>query len=597
MTTPTLPPAARRAGRVLAWTLGAVLLVAVIAAVWIGVRGATAYGHLARIHDQAAAGVTALADDPATAATDLQHLAGDAAEAHSLTSDLVWRGAEHLPWIGPQLSAFAAVAASSDELLGGSLLPLARAADGLSVDALRPVGGRIDATVLAPLAAPARDAATASADAASTVRGIDRAPLAGVVARAVDDADVLFTRVSGAVDALARTSALLPAMLGHDGARTYLVVVQNNAEWRSLGGIAGAGVLVRADHGALSLAGTLSSRDFAGGFPQAVLPLSDEVTAIYEDKPARYFQNVTQVPDFAVGAPLAREMYRLTSGLEVDGVLAVDPVVLSYLLGATGPVALPTGGTLTADTAVPLLLNEVYFRYADPADQDAFFAAAAGAVFQALADGQGSAAALLDAITRAAGEHRLLVWSANPSEQQLVDGSTVAGALPTTDEHTARFGVYLNDGTGSKMSYYTRPDVSLAWTACPAAGQLAARELTLGLTLTSDAPADAAISLPEYITGGGAFGTPAGVTEVVGNIYLPEGFELVSADGAPKGFAGGMHEGRRVLSFGIDLEPGGSTSITVAVRATTRAASAEAIVTPTADAARATSVPATCGVG
>ena len=104
------------------------------------------------------------------------------------------------------------------------------------------------------------------------------------------------------------------------------------------------------------------------------------------------------MPDFTVGAPLAREMYRLNSGTTVDGVLTVDPVVLSYLLQATGPVSLPTGDTLTAENAVPLLLNEVYFRYEKPADQDAFFAGAAGAVFQALADGQGSASALVTAI-------------------------------------------------------------------------------------------------------------------------------------------------------------------------------------------------------
>jgi hypothetical protein len=91
----------------------------------------------------------------------------------------------------------------------------------------------------------------------------------------------------------------------------------------------------------------------------------------------------------------------------------------------------------------------------------------------------------------------------------------------------------------------------------PAGGQSAPRQLTLQLTLTSRAPADAATALPEYITGGGVYGTAPGAAEVVGNIYLPQGFELVSAtatNGA--GFAGGVHEGRRVLTFGIDLTPG-----------------------------------------
>ncbi|GAA3025090.1 DUF4012 domain-containing protein [Microbacterium dextranolyticum] len=593
----TLPPPARTAGRVLAWVVGALLLLALIAAVWIGVRGADAYGHLRNIEQTAGAGTAALTADPVSAAQTLRGLAADAADAHTLTSDPVWRAAEHLPWLGPQLGAFAAVAASGDQLLGG-LAPLASAAEGLSLDAIRPVGGRIDPAVLAPLAGPAQTAA-ARADAASTgIRDIDRAPLVGEVARAVDAADTLFTRVATATDALARTTQLLPGMLGQNGPRTYLVLVQNNAEWRSLGGIAGAGVVLRADNGALSLVGTLSTRDFPGGFAEPVAPLGDEVTKIFDTKPARYIQNVTQVPDFAVGAPLAREMYARHSGVQVDGVIAVDPVVLSYLLQATGPVTLPTGDTLSSDDAVPMLLNQVYFRYANPADQDAFFAGASGAVFQALAAGHGSAEKLVSALTRAGIEHRLLVWSADPGEEAVLDTSVIAGALPVTDARTARFGVYLNDGTGSKMSYYTTPDVALRWGSCEPAGTLAARELTLDVTLTSTAPADAATALPAYITGDGWFGTAPGVTEVVSNVYLPEGFELVSAvNSAGREVASGTHEGRRVLTSAVNLAPGESAHLTVVVRATTRVAAAEAIVTPTAQAALSPTVEASCGIG
>ena len=593
-----LPRPARTAGRAFAWILAGALVLGLFAAVWIGVRGAMAYQHLTRIQTGADDSTAALADDPAAAAPTLARLATDAAAAHELTSDPIWALAAHTPWIGPQLAAFGTVAAASDELLRESRLPLATAAQGISVDALRPVGGRIDTSVLTGIAAPAQDAATKATSAAEAVQEIDRTPLVGVVGTAVDRADDLFTRVATAVDTVSRTAQLLPDMLGQNGPRNYLVLVQNNAEWRSLGGIAGAAIVVHTEGGALSLSGTLSSRDFPRGYDEPVAPLSEEVVGIFDTKPARYFQNLTQIPDFSVDGPIARAMYRLKTGSDVDGVLAVDPVVLSYLLKTTGPVSLPTGDTLTAENAVPLLLNEVYLRYTNPAEQDAFFAGAAGAVFQALADGRGSASGLIEALTRAGEEHRLLAWSADADEQKLIDGTVLAGQLPVTDARTARFGVYLNDGTGSKMSYYTEPDVSLAWASCLPAGTVASRQLTLQLTLTSRAPADAATSLPSYVTGGGNFGTPAGTTEVVGNLYLPEGFELVSAEATNgAGFAGGMHEGRRVLTFDIDLDPGASTGLTVIVRATTPVADAQALVTPTADARRSPVVVATCGVG
>ena len=35
-----------------------------------------------------------------------------------------------------------------------------------------------------------------------------------------------------------------------------------------------------------------------------------------------------------------------------------------------------------------------------------------------------------------------------------------------TDADAARFGVYLNDGTGSKMDYYTTADTTVAWDSC-----------------------------------------------------------------------------------------------------------------------------------
>ena len=175
------------------------------------------------------------------------------------------------------------------------------------------------------------------------------------------------------------------------------------------------------------------------------------------------------------------------------------------------------------------------------------------------------------------------MWSADPAEQSVIDGTTIAGPLPATDARTARFGVYLNDGTGSKMSYYVRPDVSIAWGACGSARTVGQRDLSLSIKLTSDAPSDAATSLPWYITGGGLYGTPPGVAKVIPNVYLPEGFELVSAQASDGGkFTEAEYQGRRVLTFSTDLSPGASTTFTVNVRGSS---TADALLSPTVTAA------------
>ncbi|WP_309668656.1 DUF4012 domain-containing protein [Microbacterium sp. SORGH_AS_0454] len=288
-------------------------------------------------------------------------------------------------------------------------------------------------------------------------------------------------------------------------------------------------------------------------------------------------------------------MYKQRTGVEVDGVIALDPVVLSYLLRATGPVALPDGETLSADNAVTTLLSSVYERYTEPAAQDAFFAGATGAVFHAFLEGRGSTVSLLTSLATAADQRRVLMWSADPEEQALLEGSSVAGELPATDGDTARFGVYLNDGGGSKMSYYVKPDVSLVWDQCEPDGRNGQRQLTLRVNFTNTAPADAATSLPKYVTANGAFGTAPGTATVVSNVYLPEGYELVSGSTAAGTVSPtGSFEGRQVLTFGFQLLPQASADFTVTVRATTTASKAEALVTPTADAEVDPTVKAAC---
>ncbi|MEV7767979.1 DUF4012 domain-containing protein [Microbacterium sp. NPDC086615] len=535
--------------------------------------------------------------DPASAVARLKSLGEEASAAHGLTSGPFWEVASLTPWVGPQVDAFRTITASSDQLLNRSFLPLSTAAEGVSAESLKPAGGRIDPSALGMLREPAQAAVRPATDAAKAVQDIDRTPLVGGLSGAVDQAGDVFTQSATFIDALARTAQLLPDMLGQDGERRYLVLVQNNAEWRSLGGISGSAILLTTDNGAVSLGGTESATGLSRGTTQPVVDLPAEIVDIYGTRPARYFHNLTEIPDFSIDGPLAKEFFAKKTGVSVDGVIAIDPVVLSYILSATGPVTLPDGEKLSSDNAVDLLMNGVYERYPDPAQQDAFFAASTGAVFQALLDGRGSASGFVSALSRAGNEHRLLMWSADADEQAVLAGTTIAGPIPSTDERTARFGLYLNDGTGSKMSYYVAPHTSLAWDSCPSSDPSLPRQLTLHLDLTSTAPADAATSLPTYITGNAAYGTAPGTAKVVGNVYLPEGFVLVSAhttNGAS--FARATFDGRTVLTFGVDVTPQQTIGVDVVVRGASTATEAEAFVTPTADAALDPVVRASCQI-
>jgi hypothetical protein len=566
------------------------------AGVWVGVRGALAYQHLMAIEAGAAVTSPQLLADPAAAQGLVQSLVKEARSAQNLTDDGVWRLVEHTPWIGPQLQAVRIIAASADEFLGQGLLPLVDAAGNTSPDALKPVDGRIDPAAIAQLKEPARSAATAARDASSAVEAINTVPLLGVVQGAVERVREAFDRTADGLDAFSRATDLLPGMLGEDGPRRYLILVQNNAEARSLGGIAGTAILLRTNGGAVSLVDTRSGTSLSEalqGTSAANLP--PDVVALYGEKPAKYFQNVTQIPDFAIDGPLARQMYQSVTGVSVDGVITIDPVVLSYMLAATGPIQLQDGTVVDASNAASLFLNDVYKRFPDPKAQDAFFGEATAIIFKDFLGGKGSTPGLLSAFSRGAEERRVLLWSTHEDEQAVLSGSTFAGALPITNERTARFGVYFNDAGGSKMSYYVKPDVRIAWSGC-VPGAASERELTLSVSLTSTAPADAASSLPRYLTANGAFGVAPGNAATLTNVFLPEGWELVSAASSNGlSFADGTYAGRRVLSIGTNLAPQASNQLDIVVQKVSTAAEAEAFVTPTADGSIDPTPSAECG--
>ncbi|CAN5591944.1 DUF4012 domain-containing protein [soil metagenome] len=582
MTPSALPHPLRVAGAVFAGALGLILILAVVALGWVGVRGAIAADSLRSAKDSASDVVANIAD-PEAAAAAIQEVADDAASAHALTSDPVWRLVELTPWLGPQLAAVSTIAAAADDVAAEALSPLAEVASTLSADAFRPSGGKVELEGFIAV----QDAASQSADAMATANeSLDRiktAALLGPLRDIVDEVSTTFADTKSATEALANASVLVPAMLGADGPRNYLVLVQNNAEWRSLGGITGAAALIHTDGGSLQLV----EQDFAAAFPRfdpPALELDAEVRAIYSQSPSRWFHNVTQVPDFSVSGPLARQMWAAKHGLEVDGVLSIDPVAMSYLLAATGPVTLPSGDVMTAENAVQLLLNDVYLRYPDPAAQNQFFSDATAAVFGALVSGGVDASELLAGLARAGEENRLLLWSAHEGEQSVLEGTTLVGGLPVTDSAATTFGVFLNDGTGSKMDFYQSVDTTVAWQSCSVdARGMASGVADLTVTITNNAPTE---GLPEYITGGGAYGVAPGSASTVAYLYVPEGFDLVSAElSNGDGFGGGMHQQRQVLSFDVLLAPGESVTATVSAASTSpTGAELVAQVTPTVNA-------------
>ncbi|MFJ3489412.1 DUF4012 domain-containing protein [Leifsonia aquatica] len=553
------PPARRRRPRVVTWIVAAVLLVIVGVAAWIGIRGFLARQELdAALPAARSIQHAVVAGDLAGARSAATTLEKRASSAASLTDDPIWRTVELVPWVGPNLVAVRTAAAATDTVASHVIQPLVGVAASADPRALAVTHGRVD---LAPLIAAQPVVATAQAafhGAEKTMTAVDASATIPPVRSAVERLRTLFAEATPAVDAVGNGAKLLPAMLGANGPRSYLLVAQNPAELRATGGLIGSVALIQADRGAISLTAQQAGTSI-GPWDEPVASIPEGPTGLYGPLVGRFIQDVNFTPDFPLAASTASRMWTLKNGGTVDGVITMDPVVLAAVLRATGPVALPSGDTLTSANAVHLLLSEVYQRYVDPRQQDAFFASAAAAVFQRVAAGGIDGSALVSSLAAAGSSHRLLIWSAHPEEQAVLASTSLAGGLPTSTPSTAGVGVYFNDATGSKMDYYLDTSIAAGAAVCRADGKPTTQ---VAVTLANRAPADAATSLPAYVTGGGMSGVAPGLIQTRVAVYGPSGGLLAGTANADATVTG-TDRGRPVAVLTVTLAPGEQKTVQV----------------------------------
>ena len=323
--------------------------------------------------------------------------------------------------------------------------------------------------------------------------------------------------------------------------------------------------ILKTDDGQIAL-GEQSSASALGAFKPSIV-VDPEQTALYTARLGTQMQNVNLTPDFPTAASTAKQMWeRRHEEQVVDGVIALDPVVLSNLLEATGPVVLTDPqilrliegtslpSSLTHDNVVSTLLSDVYRTIEDPAAQDAYFSAVAGQVFAAFTGGKSNSTELINALTSSAQERRLYLWSSRPEEQSIIATTALAGSVVGTPTAGASFGVYLNDGTGAKMDYYASRTAQLLQT-CQADGY---SRYTVRITATNNAPSDAATRLPAYVTGSGVYGVEPGHIRTNYVFYGPaQAFaETASVNGQPVPIGAGKHGQRPVGTVTLELAPG-----------------------------------------
>lgn len=545
------------------WIVGGFLIVAVAATGWLGYRvlGAkssleAAQGLVGTVKDQAGAA------DFAGIAQTAELLSVHTSDAVEAANDPVWRAAEFVPVLGKNLTAVREMAEVVDTIATDTVTPLAAVAGTLTPESLKPVDGRINIEPIVQLSAAMTPAAESFHEAVARGAAIDVDGTLGPVADAGAKLSGMLTSADGLVGDAASMLQIAPDLLGANGPRNYLLVFQNLAESTALGGTAAALTEVHVENGAISIGRQASSGDFPWRDGNPVVTPDPNVEAIFEPLMYTRLNLSTSRPDFRTAAEIAQAFWQQYIGGEVDAVISIDPVALSHLLGATGPIPMSTGDQLTQENAVGLLLNEIYFRYSveDIAMTDAFFAEAAKNVFNALMSPTTDAAKLVSAFSQGIAEHRIMAWSSKPEQQAVFASSPLSGILPETNDEATTTGVFFRDMSASKMDFYLKTGATLETDACTSDTPTFTTTIDLASTITQEQ----ANALPEYVASG-LWGAEHFRTQVF--VYGPPGTTLAGTEIVSQGRLttfdlAAQDLGRPVASFMVWLAPGQTSQIT-----------------------------------
>lgn len=562
-------PAQRRKKRRAIALWSAVGAVVIVGAVLTGIL-LIAGGKAMSVRDELTAVAPTVAGIPSkvtageseAALSDAQRLASAASRAVAETDDPVWRVAEAVPFVGANFTAVRVAAESSRDLADLAVDAVPR----LSLTALRPSNGAFDLAQVHEIA-DLLDRGVAVTDRASQrVEAISRSQLLPEVREALDTLGAQIAKLNEPLSSLAPIVEVLPPALGDGTPRTYLLMFQGNSELRASGGNPAALALVRVENGQISLTTQATSVQFDNRRPTSITPLDAETEHIYSDIIGRWIPNLTATPHFPTSVDIIRAWWADEGLPPFDDVISTDPVALSYLLRATGPIPLATGETLTSENAVPLLLNEVYFNYGEGRDataQDLFFASAAASVFTSLTTGIEDPMALFGALRQATEEGRLKIWSADPAITEKLHGSKLAGTLPADNASDTVLGVYFNDTTGAKTDYYADASIVAGIGECTATGEPTFHQT---ITFADNITPEQAEDLPWFITG--PWFEPGTIaTDVV--LYSPVGGSIdswtVSGDAGHSLMSQGTHLGRQVVRINVVTTPQTAATIQVSM--------------------------------
>ena len=422
------------------------------------------------------------------------------------------------------------------------------------VRSLKAERGRIDVQrmrALLPQMIASSDAIASARTALSKARG----PwLLGPLTRRIAPLEAQVNEAAKSTAEIRQIVATVPAMLGADRERRYLLVLPSPAEARGSGGVVGNFGEITAVNGKISLVRFGRQSELSsGGTPPSLRHLQAPADYVKRYTPfgaSNVWSNMTMSPDFPSVAEAMANHYPQSGGRAVDGVISADPFALQRLLGLLGPLKVtgwdePLDGT----NAARVLLHDAYVvKGGSSPERLALLSEVAQGAWQKLAGATFSSPKdLVDALAPAAAERHLQIWMRDNSNQSYLTKIGLAGNVaPVAGDG---FGVVVNNASANKIEFYLHRTIAYSATIDPANGTVRAAAT---IALRNDAPST---GLPDYIIGNRVVGEalPPGTNRLYVSLYSPLALVSITVDGRPVDFTHDTELGRNVYSVWLTI--------------------------------------------
>jgi hypothetical protein len=272
-----------------------------------------------------------------------------------LRSDLVVNALLVVPYAKDQVRTAVDLAAalSAATKADGDVIDIARAY------VARPPAAPTDSgqqllSLLQAVAPKLAEADQSLAPATSALDADSKRPLIGPIRKQLDGARTQLRPVADAVHSGSVAARLLPAALGANGVKTYLILLPNPSELRPTGGFSGEVGRISIDHGRVTELVIQNEADINAAFKERFVPQGQAGTYLSFANDQWDIGDAGWDADFPTSVKLQERMYTSATGRQLDGTISADPYFFSALLSVTGPVELPGYGMLDS--------NNLYLR-------------------------------------------------------------------------------------------------------------------------------------------------------------------------------------------------------------------------------------------